>query len=227
MKATRAWLGRLSLILTVATLLATLCTGFAVWYEIQFTNNTPPEGNQGLKMHSYAIDDSSVVGVTMKQNGMSVFNYSATSFTAGGAETNEGSISVTYVIDKDALFGDTSSTTLVFTLSYLHAGSQTPETPENKTLFNPELAAGQSMEVGATVNGANATLTRTGAALSVETTLDKADCPEEITVVYTFRIPSDNGNFRKVFGKYLYYERPNTDGVTETTTFISTVTRKA
>ena len=219
MKATRAWLGRLSLILTVAALLATLCTGFAVWYEIQFTNDTLPEGNRGLKMHSYAIDDSSVVGVSMKQNGMSVFNYSATSFTAGGAETNEGSISVTYVIDKDALFGDTSSTTLIFTLSYLHAGSE--------TLFNPELAAGQSMEVGATVNGANATLTRTGAALSVETTLEKAGCPEEITVVYTFRIPNENGNFRKVFGKYLYYERPNTDGVPETTTFISTVTRKA
>lgn len=240
----------LALLLSLAAFLSLAGTGFSIWYNFTPVNVTlGGDGENPAKLNAYVVDRSNdyIAPDPSSGTGISIFNYSALSFTnAQGEATPTGSITVDYLLQVPACraaFGN--SLTLSFVLSYENALSS--------SLFSTAgLSAGEVKSITATVNGEAVTPGNTGARLTLQKDLDISAATGDtlrVQVVYTFTIPqcydtdgdgnyneknaegtyTDTvGNFRNLFGRYLQVanDAVNTTG---TTTFITeaSVAKKA
>jgi hypothetical protein len=201
----------LALFLSVAAFLSLLGTGFAIWYNVDVpTVEIEGDEDNPAKINAFAVDRSSDYIALKGTQPITVFQYSALSFTDSNSNpADTGTITVNYTLNaKDSLerYGDASNKVLL-TLTLTHENTLTlmhENTPYNAPLFAAANGDGEKKSVTAavTVNGAevvhnhepdeNAS-TDDKLVFTVELDLSSyaASTATDVVVTYTFEIPKN------------------------------------
>ena len=190
----------IALLMSVMTCLLMFSVGFSAWFKISAPAPIVLDGNKGGRLEAY-----DVLTIHMKENdGMEMFKSSLLSFKTSEtlADTDTGSIKVTYVVPQSTVAATDGSFQVDFSLGYSSL------TSEGHKLFGHAFSATYSdNSFSASVAEAKST------AVSLNTDSDTIDCvctfegidttkDFEFTLIYTFKIPSGL-NFKNSFGQYL------------------------
>ena len=233
----------LALFLSVAAFLSLLGTGFAIWYNVDVpTVEIEGDEDNPAKINAFAVDRSSDYIALKGAQPITVFQYSALSFTGSNSTpADTGRITVNYTLNaKDSLerYGDASKKVLLtLTLTHentlnnapLFAAANANNNETKNIAATVKLGTGEALQATADVQAsANDKLVFT---VELDLSSYAASTATDVVVTYTFEIPKNYdsnangshkdaedkaGNFRNVFGKYLL---ANKDG--KTTTFVT------
>ncbi len=187
----------IALIMSVASSLLMFSVGFSTWYSVD-----PAVAAALGAAEAFAVEEYSQY-ISLRE--FKMFKFSALSFRDdSGAETDTATIEVSYTVNKAALEKTGGEFTADVTLGYHNLSNYAKE--DGFAGLFAGLADGTCGKVSATVNSEALTTLNVGnESIDLTYKFEGIDTSKDydFTVIYTFNIPSKNGNFRQNFGRYI------------------------
>lgn len=214
----------LALLMSLTTVLTILSVGFSAWMNLKPASYSLTGPSAG-KLTAFAVNRSTDF---ISQESISIFNYSAFSFTKGGSPVDSGSVTVNYKINLKAycaangIDSYTSLESIVLDFSLTHENTR-----NNTALFTA--TAGKTIEVFINGSKFTGTVNNSGNLLSLRQTLNLAgievDANGCFTIPVEYRFTIAQASFRSLFGQFLLNGVSATDSdgnpTKLTTTFIT------